>query len=222
DRGAPVVARVEPAAAPEPAPPAPVGVLAPRPERAESPRPEPPRPVGPGPAERTPTPVVASDRAIAASARPDPEPAPAPDQGLALVRLNSGDFLADVYLRGIKLGDTRSDLPLPAGTYELELRSPVFFDHVEKVTVTSGERLVVPVTLRPRPSRVAFAKSWPGACLVSTNGSEVGTLESVGWRVEVDRPDRPVALSVTCPDGRTATERWSNLGAPEVTFEGAR
>src|SRR4029078_10759563 len=91
-------------------------------------------------------------------------PAPLPPVQQATVHLNTGDYVADVFLSGtkVRLGDTRTDLLLHPGTYELELRSPVLMEQTEKVTVASGERLVLPVTLRPRPSKGAFPKKEHG------------------------------------------------------------
>ena len=117
----------------------------------------------------------------------------------------------------MRIGDTRSDLLLPVGSHELELRSPLLLTQSVKVTVASGERRVVPVTMRPKPSRVVFPRSLAG-CAVTANGVAVGTADVLGWAWTVERPDQPLDLAVACPDGRTGRNHWNDLTAPEVQF----
>ena len=182
-----------PVVAPEPVPePAPVGVR---------PRPRAVLPPVPVPVVPAPVPEGTSDDAAA-----------------AVVRINAGDYVADVYRGGMRIGDTRSDLLLPVGTHELELRSPLLQVKTVKVTVASGERRVVPVTLSPRPSRVVFPRSIAADCLVQANRVDIGPLEALAWSWTVERPDEPLDLTITCPDGKTLQNHWNNLTAPEVQF----
>lgn len=180
------------------------------------PPPEPaPAPVAPHHALR---PDGGTDRAVQ-PADPTPDarvapPAPPAEPAAGVVRLNTGDYLADVYLHGNRLGDTRKELFLPAGTHELELRSKWIVEQTVQVTVASGERRVVPVTLQPKPSRVSFSRAVPGECNVAINGQPVGTAASLGWTWTVVRPDQPIDVSVGCPDGRTGEMHWNNLVNP--------
>ncbi|MEQ1505691.1 MAG: hypothetical protein ABMB14_25885, partial [Myxococcota bacterium] len=148
---------------------------------------------------------------------PPAPPAPTePETGL--VRVNAGDYVADVYLRGTRMGDTRSDLRLPVGTHELQLRSPLLEAETVKVTVASGERRIETVKLRPKPSRVVFSRAIPGDCAVEVNGRAVGTVGGLDWRWTVERPDQPTDVRVGCADGRAADAHWNALTLTEVVF----
>jgi tRNA A-37 threonylcarbamoyl transferase component Bud32 len=171
-------------------PPGPAPTIAPRP-------PPPPRPTPP----------------------PDPAPDPPPDPGaFATVRLNTREFVADVFLRDRKLGSSRDALLLPAGSYRLLLKHRLLQNQEVDVTVAAGEERVVDVAMRPRPSKVTFPPAWPADCVVTANGRAAGTLATLGRAYEVAHPDQPLEIEVTCPSGPRAAERYGTVALPGVRF----
>jgi serine/threonine protein kinase len=159
--------------------------------------------------------------------RPGPTPAPAPappappgPESFATVRLNTHEFVADVFLRDRKLGSSRDALLLPAGTYRLQLKHRLLQTQEVEVTVASGEERVVDVSLRPRPSRVSFSAQWPGECLVRANGAGAGPLSALGHALEVPSPDQPLDVELECPGRAPARHRYPTVGLPGVQFPG--
>ncbi len=207
--------------APAPAPADPFPPLAP----LAAPTPPPPDPVPapaptPGPAPR----VIPGNSGTRPGVAPLPPPVPSPAppaptaEAFATVRLNTHEFVADVYLRDRKLGSSRDALLLPAGSYRLLLKHRLFQDQEVEVTVASGEERVVEVTMRPRPSRVSFPERWPGACLVHANGDAAGPLSSLHHALEVKNPDQALDVEVRCPDGVTMRRRYDTVPPPQVPF----
>lgn len=150
----------------------------------------------------------------------DPEPGAggaADDVELGTVWINAGQYVADVYYQGRKIGRSRSDIRLPVGgPYDLELRAQIgrdlFYPEWVEVTVPPGvERTPVAVELRLKPGRVDFPRTLAGGCEVEVNGAAVGTVAALGWRWEEDQPDRELSVRVRCPDGRSSEHRWPSL-----------
>ncbi|MCA9494949.1 MAG: hypothetical protein KC621_33710, partial [Myxococcales bacterium] len=220
----------EPVRAPVVAAPIPAPVEPPRPTLAPLPAmPEPSAPAPPpAPAPEQPPirpPVRPRPGLVSQAVRPHPVPAPepvgTPEEEVApvgTVRLNTHQYVADVYWEGKRLGSSRDDLVVPVGTQELTLKHQLLEDQSVQVTVSSGELRVVEVSLRPRPSRVAFGSSWDGDCAVLANGSAVGTLVALNHTLSVETPDRPLTVSLTCPDGRNHEQSWAAVPPPLVRF----
>lgn len=150
--------------------------------------------------------------------RPSSAAPPLEEPRYAEVRLNTGDYVAEVFLRGTRLGDTRDKLALPPGTHQLTLRSPLLLEETVEVTVTGGETPVKNVTLRPKPSKVVFPDALPADCAVEANGRAVGTLAELGRAWVVERPDQRLAMGITCPDGAAWEHAWAIVPSPEVRF----
>lgn len=152
---------------------------------------------------------------------PVPEIVPEPaEPQIAYVRLNPGDYVAKVYQGDVEIGDTRSELRVAAGTNTLVLKSPLMYEQTIEVTVASGERRVVPVTLRPKPAQLSFSERYAGSCEVGVDGLTVGTLETLQWSWTIQRPDQPHSVVLSCPGGSTHSERWSTISAPKIQFPG--
>ncbi|MCB9688916.1 MAG: serine/threonine protein kinase [Alphaproteobacteria bacterium] len=217
-RGPPTVV---PAAVPTPQPPLPSPVVPP-PAPVE-PAPTEPRVVAPAPPEVRP-PVRPRPGLVSQVVRPRPVPVPEPVgtaeevAPVGTVRLNTHQYVADVYWEGKRLGSSRDDLVVPVGTQELTLKHQLLEDQSVQVTVSSGELRVVEVSLRPRPSRVAFGSGWDGACTVVANGVSVGTLEALHHTLSVETPDRPLTVALGCPDGRSHEQGWAAVPPPLVRF----
>jgi hypothetical protein len=118
----------------------------------------------------------------------------------------------------MRIGDTRSDILLPVGSHELELRSRLLVTQTVNVTVAKGEKRVVQVKMRPKPATLSFPKTLAPNCTVTANGADIGTTEALGWSWTVERPDEALDVLVQCPDGYTRANHWNNLPSPEVQF----
>ncbi|HHO50305.1 MAG TPA: PEGA domain-containing protein, partial [Deltaproteobacteria bacterium] len=149
-------------------------------------------------------------------------PPPESDFGTVVIKDANG-YNADVYLRGKRIGQTHSDLILQVGDHELQLRSRLLFDETLRVTVSPGEKQVVNVLLKVRPTRVVFPGGWDGDCRViatdATHHSEdVGSLSQLGWSWQIDHPDKRVELQLSCNGKPVASKIWRVMSSPEVRF----
>ncbi len=214
----------KPPAEPRPAPEATaatatLSIAAPSPVPAVAPVPAPP-PAEPAPAlaPEPPPPSAPAPRAPLPAPSPSPlTPVPAAE-AFATVRLNTHEFVADVFLRDRKLGTSRDQLLLPAGSHRLVLRHRLLVDQEVEIAVAAGESRVVDVSLRPRPSRVTFPDGWAAECLVRANGATVGALGALRHALEVASPEKPLEVELRCPSGPAATRRFDTVPAPGVRF----
>lgn len=227
--------------APEPAPgaltegprdPVAAPLVAPPPAAARA-EPEPPPPE-PQPAQPEPPAVVEAPPAPARATRPPPRPAPAaappstdddavasigeaadlrPEPMARLLLRSRSELLGDIYIDDRKLGQTRDPQPIevPAGSYEVVVKSryvqPIRF----RVEVEPGELFERTLDLRAVPGQIEFRpEDYAASCVVHLDGQPVGTVGALDPPrvLVVDPPNRPCAVAVEC-DGVVTRKRYS-------------
>jgi hypothetical protein len=159
-------------------------------------------------------PRPAREEGVTPAAPPAPEP-------LACVGIRSLSAPAEVWWGDRRLGTTRDKgcHAVPAGTHEFVLRGDMIRERRVTLTLAPGEtRDPVVVELDPAPARVRFPSRMPDTCVVLVDDVARGTLGALDHQVQIDRPDRPHEIVVSC-DGVRQSDRWPRFDYPEVWFE---
>ncbi|MCB9680895.1 MAG: protein kinase [Alphaproteobacteria bacterium] len=171
----------------------------------DAPAPRPTR--APRPAEPVAPPVEAP---------PEPEPEP------ACIAFRSLDAVADIYLEGKRLRTTveKGCIEVPPGEHVFTLRGPAIRDKEVRVTLAPGEQRKDIVDLERNPARVRFRRELSPACTVQVDDDGLlGTLDALNFAIDLQRPEAPHEVRLTCPDG-TWIQRFARLDVLDTTFDG--
>jgi len=122
-----------------------------------------------------------------------------------------------VWLDGRKVGDTRQRHQVAPGAHTLEIRGLFVQSHREQITVSSGEEVVLPVRLQPKPGSVTFDASFADECVVTLDGAPRGTVSELDRRLAVVDPDRPHDVTVDCGEAGSRSEHYEMVPG-EVGF----
>lgn len=214
----------DPVAAPLLAPPPPAARVEPEPTVAAT-LPERPEPLEV--VEAPPAPTRAT-KAPPRTAPPATPPATSPNDGIAsiaettdvrpepmarLLLRSRSELLGDIYIDDRKLGQTRDPQPIevPAGSYEVVVKSryvqPIRF----RVEVEPGELYERTLDLRAVPGQIEFRpEDYADSCVVHLDGRVVGTVGGLAPPrvLVVDPPNRPCDVAVEC-DGVVTRKRYS-------------
>ncbi|MEO0602940.1 MAG: hypothetical protein AAF211_15980, partial [Myxococcota bacterium] len=146
---------------------------------------------------------------VVAPAEPEPELEPVAKVGTLFV--NADRLMGEVFIGEQRVGRTREPILIPAGTYELTIRSQFTEDHVEsEVRVEPDQRNRVDVALTLKPRTVRFV-GWPDDCGLRVDKKDADRLGNLGRQWSVLRPDKALEIEITCPDGRSLFRRWDYL-----------
>lgn len=163
------------------------------------------------------TPVRAAPRAPEAPASPVPAAPPAP----ACVAFRTPAAPADVHLDGVRLRSTREPgcAEVPSGHHVFVLSGPMVRERRVALDLAPGEvRDPVIVRLERVPARVRFREDLPSGCVVLVDGLAQGTLGELGHAVELEQPDTPHEVTLSC-SGVGLARRYDRIDYPEVLFD---
>ncbi len=172
--------------------PRPTFVRAPAPFLGETPSAPPPSPAV---TEAAPAPACVSFRALAAP--------------------------ADVFLDGKRIGTTRDRAcaVVPSGTQNFTLQGAMIRPASVQLDLAPGEqRIGVVVDLERLPARLRFASRYDAACLVSRDGTPIGSLAAQHYAIDLPDPDQRHVVTLRCDD-TTSSMTIARLDYPEAWFE---
>ncbi len=128
---------------------------------------------------------------------------------------------ADVFLDGKRIGTTRDRTCalVPAGTQTFTLQGSMIRPASVRLDLSPGEqRTGVVVDLERLPARLRFATRYDGGCLVSRDGTALGTLASQNYAIELPDPDQRHVVTLRCAE-ITSSMTITRLDYPEAWFE---
>ena len=146
----------------------------------------PPRPL-PSPSTRTAVKAVPSD--------------PPVNPGYVTVLVT--DSWGEIYIDGEYKGRTGeiSEIPVSPGTHTVRVENDLAIPVSRRIEVAPDEHVIKEFkTLQRRPATVIVAPTAAADCLLSLDGQPQGTLLSMNYRLELEKPDIPHTLLFMCPD----------------------
>ena len=130
---------------------------------------------------------------------PTAPPIQLPDGELTITVLNSW---ADVWIDGTKIGRTGAIKPisLKPGSHEILLENEYALPYQKKLTISSGEKTVLEVSLRYKPAIIVIPDLIDKKCMAVLDTETMGSLEQNNYKISISDPSQNHTLQLQCSD----------------------
>ena len=170
--------------------------------------------------EASPSPVI-----VTTPVPTEPVPEPEPISALELAPKEPGRVAirstkpAEIWLEGRRIGSTRDPNPieLAAGEYEFVLKGLTIKPKTVRLNLNAGRLTHEMVDLQFKPATVKIDRKFPDNCVLQVDNTPVGLLGMLGRVWELENPELPHSLRITC-GGKSYDKEFANLRSPEVFF----